>query len=170
MAPTNPYQSPSSQETGTVVPAQNRPVSPMVIGIISIVFAAFGFLSTVVSILMLAFANPVMYTPMGFSSGYMLFSMILGVVFTFWLLAAGIGLIRYRHWGRMSFNWYAIITILWSVSQSAYLLVHMLRVEFADPAMQAGAIGGAVGGLFALILPFVGLIFLNLRSVRESLH
>jgi hypothetical protein len=142
----------------------------MVMGIISIVFAAIGVLGSAVSVLMVLFSDPEILTPTGFSSGYMVFSTVLGIVFAIWLLVAGIGLVRYRKWGRLNFNLYAVITIVLSISQSVYMLVNVLGADFDNPAQQAGMIGGSIGGLLGLIFPIVGLVFLNLPSVRASLR
>lgn len=169
MDDSNPYQASTVGEAATVAPPRSRSVSPMVFGILCIVFAGLSLLFLPFS-LWIVFSDPGMYEQMGYSAAYARGSTILGLPFAVWLLVTGIGLVRYRKWGRVSFNVYAVITILWGIGNSIYMFVNLFGSEFANPAQQAGAIGGSIGGMFGLIFPILGLAFLNLASVRASLR
>ncbi len=94
-----------------------RPVSIVVLGVLNLLFAVLGLLSTVGSVLILLgmnASNPV-YGIMQSSEAYRIFmyvSVPLGMVFLCVLVAAGVGLLLSKAWGRTATIVYAIYAIV----------------------------------------------------------
>lgn len=176
--PGNPYQSPESPASPPSLDAMvPRPVTPKVFGILGLIFGILGILGSLVgAVLMRVLPNQgEIYGAIGYSGGYQTVTTVLGVVGAFVLIAASIGLLRYRDFGRLLFIAYAVYTILFTLANSGYLVFTAMRNLGSDlPPEVAGAtvggvVGGAVGGLVGLIFPVLGLILLNRRAVRASL-
>jgi hypothetical protein len=165
----------------------DRPTSVTVFGILNIVFAALGFMG-------IGFAILMMFAPAAFQAknpvldlmrqspaltAYTNISTVIGAAFVFILVAAGIGLLMFRPWGRILSIVYGIYTIA-SVLVSAavnycFLLTPLLEKQAALPPgpEKAGAIGGIIGVFigpcFGLIYPIVLLIFMYRPNVVAAL-
>ncbi len=153
-----------------------RPTSVTVFGVLNLVFGAlglFGMLFTIIIfILPLPTANNPVLEIMRNSPGYALWMKLaipLGFLATGVSIAAGIGLLKLKNWGRTLSIGYAIYSI------AAVLLGSVLNYFFImQPLMEqasqksgpeaAGLIGAAIGGTFGscfgMIYPILLLIFM----------
>jgi hypothetical protein len=163
----------------------HRPTSVTVFGILNLIFGGLGMCG-------LVFLAILMFVPIeGFdpNSGmgpleehpvfqaYQQISVGLGFVSSIVLIAAGIGLLRLRPWGRtlsIVYAGYAIVsTILGTIINFAVMMpIMMQQAEAAEgPARAAamgGAIGGSVGGCVGLIYPVLLLYFMLRPHVRAA--
>jgi hypothetical protein len=160
-----------------------RPASIPIFGVINIIFAVFGLLGTVNSLLILIgmdSSNPV-YVIMQTNRLYriiMYVSAPLALVFAGLLLAAGVGLLLSKPWGRKISIVYGILGIVIglvsSIVNAEFLLVPLLEQarQTDDPTVIAalfGAIGGMVGGCIGVIHPILLLFFMTRKNVVEYL-
>ncbi|MBK7584561.1 MAG: hypothetical protein IPI67_30790 [Myxococcales bacterium] len=112
----------------------------------------------------------------GFLGAWMYASLALGTLAAILLIAAGVGVVRGRRWGRSLTLWHA------GISVALMVLGQLVSVLFLYPALwqlgqggtaaeRGGAIGGVVGGLFgglfALVLPVLELIVMTRPHVRD---
>lgn len=184
---TNPFEISDSQpEVG--LPSGKRPVSATVFGILNLVFGIMGICGGIFTVGMLAvvvmpdFAemfedNPGMdqFKDPAFRT-FLLVQTILSLGLTVLLIISGIGLLKFKPWGRTTAIWYAIPTILVVIGSTIgqYVLVVMPALaRAAEGPERLSAIGGLVGGifgaLFGLLYPVLLLIFMNRRSFREQI-
>ncbi len=109
--------------------------------------------------------------------GWILVSTVIGIILSIALIAAGIGLIREKAWGRsvsIAYAWLMIVLVVIGslIMLFAFALPLLQGMDpAASPADTAAVIGGVVGATvgmcFGLIYPILLLIFLNRRAVRE---
>jgi len=161
----------------------NRPTTLTVLGILAIIFGAYGLLCTPFALLMTAgFGSEIFKEVMpGFGSGpmqiWMYASSGLAIVASLFELAAGIGLLQVKEWGRKLAIGLCVYKILFSFVSAAVqvLMVRPMMAEMmkdlpagasGEAAMAGGMIGGVIGGavgiLFAVVLYSV-LIYLLTR-------
>jgi hypothetical protein len=170
---TNPYASPTPfGEPGSDRPLNaGMPVAGIIFGVLHIVFGLFGICGTAASSLMffipidpaMARQNPVLKL-MEDSPFYRIFnqgSLIVGLIATLVLIAAGIGLLMQRPFGRQLSIGYGVYGVV------AVILGTIVNVLFVFPALlenyqalppgpeKAGAIGGIVGGVIGLVLGII---------------
>jgi len=116
----NPYDSPRAVDRSSGPAVSSRPTSALVFGILNILFAALGLVGLAASIVFLILPidfgvpNPALDLMEESTAYYIfqIFSMILGTIFMVVLLAGGIGLVRFKPWGRtcsIAYGTYAII-------------------------------------------------------------
>lgn len=184
----NPYHSPATPLAVPALPRAGRPASLIVFGILNLVFGVLGVCGSAASSVMFFVdmpPNPGMPNPaldIFQSDGtYRLLiqaMLVLGVVFSLLLLAAGIGLLLSKAWGRtlsIAYGWYAIAAAVFGlVVNWIYLVQPMLaNVNQAEGPAAAAAIGGAVGGLlggcFSVIYPIILLVFMGRPALRNAL-
>jgi hypothetical protein len=187
----NPYQPPQQPDFTPTTPTSGatRPTILTVFGILNIVFGSFGLLCTPVSALALFIPQPAM--PNGQVNpalaamqdpGYrtfMIFSLVMGMIAAACLLAAGIGLLKQRSWGRtisIGYAGYSLVMVVIGLIISYTYIVSPLMAKAQqnnDPTIQAGAVGGAFGGMAGgcagAIYPVLLLIFMNQKSVKGAL-
>lgn len=178
----NPYQSPTSSESSSVFPHekyQSKPASVTVFGILALVFGGISLLGGLANLVTSNMAvktdameqQQAMLDAMGYSRTYMTISNAVGLVFSIGLIAIGIGLLMRKEWGRLAFNGYALLIIVWTTVNFIYVLINLLGSEIAEnPVVLGGAIGGLIGSLLGLLYPGLGLYFLNRPVVKQSLH
>src|SRR3954464_13258622 len=151
-----------------------RPTSVSVFGILNLVFACFGVIGVFASIAMFYMPNssnnPVVKIMQDNPSyaAFLKISIPLGILSCGALLAAGIGLLMLKNWGRLLSIGYAVYAILFGLVGMVANFLFVVR-PLLDQASQkqgpeaagaiGGAIGGSVGGCFGLVYPILLLIF-----------
>ena len=152
-----------------------RPTSVTVFGILNIAFACFGVLGILASIALFnlpaSSGNPVVKIMQDNPTyaAFMKISILLGIFSSLAMLAAGIGLLMLKGWGRYLSIGYAIYAILFGIVGVVMNFLFLVRPLLERASQQqgpeaAGAIGGAIGGsfggCFGLIYPILLLIFM----------
>ena len=154
-----------------------RPASVTVFGVLNIVFGALGFVAIIFSAIMLmvlpagSTANNVLEI-MRNSPGYamwMKMAIPLGILAAGVSIAAGIGLLKLKGWGRtlsIGYGIYSIVAGIVGVMLNFVFIVHPLMQQASQKsgpeaaAMIGGMIGGTIGGCFGMIYPVLLLIFM----------
>ena len=194
----NPYESTDPQSTFSPPVSEEKPTSVRVLGIINIVFSAMALCGLGFTTMMFMggmleaipqdpnMPNPTLDLWQN-NAGYrafMIASMVLGLIFAVALFIGGIGLIKYKRYGRsasIAYAWYAIVSaIVGMVVNYFFIFRPMLdALQNVEPgnaqqgAMVGGTIGGIVGGVIggcaAMIYPCVLLYFMSRPNVKRSL-
>ena len=182
----NPYQ-PQAPGQGNSLLQGQRPVTATVFGILNLVFGILGIcgiFSGIVGVAIMSseifdaemkskmnlqqFEDPLFF---GLLCMQMFMSGILSVV----VIISGIGLLKFKSWGRKLANFYAVATLILlvvgttiSVIFTVIPAVNEANNPGASPEKVSAAIGGVAGGVFGLcfgiIYPICVLIFLNRRN------
>jgi hypothetical protein len=161
-----------------------RPTAVTVFGILNIVFAALGFFGALASVMLFmavagTIKNPVIQlihdNPT--YAAWMKISIVLGLLVSLALLAAGIGLLMLKPWARIVSILYAIYSIVMlivgSVVNYFFLIQPLLQqAQQKQGPEAAGAVGGAIGGMFVscfgLIYPVLLLIFMLRPNIKAA--
>lgn len=180
----NPYHAPSATAAG--LPAA-RPASLIVFGVINIVFGLIGLCGTAASSAMFfvdlpqdpRISNPALDL-LNTNASYRLYlqvTTVIGALASLVLLAAGIGLLLAKAWGRtlsIGYGCFAIVfAVVGMIGNWTFVMKPMLAAaqEAGGPAAM-GAVGGAVAtllsGIFSLIYPIVLLVFMNRPALRAA--
>lgn len=162
-----------------------RPTSVTVFGVLNLVFAVLGGVGLVASIglfLLPADTNNPVVQLLHDNPAYATWLKIcipLGVLSCAVLLAAGIGLLCLKSWGRVLSIVHAGYSIVFGVVGMAvnfvYLMQPMLeqaREKHGPEAAAAigGAIGGSIGSCFGMAYPIILLIFMLRPSMAAIFH
>lgn len=188
----NPYE--SSQQYGADIayapPSKGKPASVIVFGILNLIFSALGICGIGSSLLSFMIPrNPNMPNLVvdlmrdnPAYLGFTYFGLGLGFIFLILLIAAGVGLLQGRKYGRtlsIIYGWYAIASGIIGMIANYFFL---LRPLLAQAQNAGGAAGGAgwqavmigivtlAGGFIGLIYPVLLLIFMNRQNVRDALR
>ncbi|MEM9186273.1 MAG: hypothetical protein AAGB00_07245 [Planctomycetota bacterium] len=176
---TNPFESPqaaaadvSNSPDYAVTPP--RPKSPLVFGVLSLIFAAFGIVGGIAGMVIFAVMEDQLpaqgVQPLPFPKWYLTATQVSGFLISLLLLAAGVSLVRHKDSGRKLFNAYSWIAIAVQVLSTAFAVYVVLTVAAgSDAAAIGGVVGGVIGGMMGLIFPVLGMIFLNRNAVKQSL-
>jgi hypothetical protein len=157
-----------------------RPASVTVFGILNIVFAALGVIGMVASIVLFflpaSSSNPVIkliHESTAYAT-WLKVCIVLGVMSSTALLAAGIGLLCLRSWARKLSIGYAIYAIVFGILGAVVNFIYLVQPMLEQARQQqgpeavgalGGAVGGSVGGCFGLIYPVLLLIFMTRPTV-----
>jgi len=162
-----------------------RPASVTVFGVLNIVFGALGLVAIIFSAIALMVVptgstnNPVLEI-MRNSPGYaawMKMAIPLGILASGVSIAAGIGLLKLRRWGRslsIGYGIYAIVAGVLGVMLSFIFVMQPLMQQASQKsgpeaaALIGGAIGGTIGGCFGMIYPVLLLIFMFRPKVAAA--
>lgn len=181
----NPYQSPALQTSEPTF--GSKPITATVFGILNTVFGTLGMLFNV-GILTLAIFSAggierpempdILTNPAReiLNRVNMFVSGLLSVV----LIAAGIGLLKFRPWGRTLSNlWGAanlVMLVIAFVAHAAWLLPALQNFDSLESngpkqaAVVVAASGAIAGSCLGTIYPILLLIFVNRRSFREKIY
>jgi hypothetical protein len=157
-----------------------RPTSVTVFGILNLVFAAFGFVGLLISLVLFFVPESsenhvvkLIHSSPAYAA-YLKISIGLGLLACLALLAAGIGLLMLKPWARTLSIVYAIYSILQAIVGTIinyFLLVRPLIEQAQNSsgpeaaAAMGGAIGGTIGGCVGLIYPALLLFFMMRPNV-----
>ncbi len=163
-----------------------RPTAVTVFGVLNIVFAVFGIIGLMASVVLFlpqsALAhNPVIQLIHDNPAYGMWIKLTIGLGFlaTGAKLASGIGLLLLKPWARLLAIGYAIyaigMVVVGSVVNYFFLMRPLLEQAQAKQGPEAaaaigGAIGGTVGGCFGLIYPVLLLVFMLRPNVVAAFH
>lgn len=152
-----------------------RPVSVLVFGILNFVFAAFAVIGLVASVALFSLPEDPTDPIIQFlhqNATYAVWLKIcipLGVLSCGALLAAGLGLLSLKPWGRtlsLAYAIYAIVFVLVGMGVNLVLMIQPVskpaprQAELAAAAAIGGPLSGTVGGLFWVIYPILMLVFM----------
>lgn len=165
---TNPYESPTAYSSGYGTVGAEKPVAGIVFGILNLLFGTLGICGIAFSSLMffipldpdMVRQNPALQLLQDnqFYKLFMQASIVVGGVFTFVLIGAGVGLLMMKSFGRtlsIWYGWYGIISTVLTAVVNVFivfpaLIDHMNNMP-QGPA-QAGAIGGIIGGIVGIVI------------------
>ena len=163
-----------------------RPTSVTVFGVLNIVFAGLGFFSVIASAMLFTLSganssNPVVQLIQDNPSyaTWIKISVVLGILVSIALLAAGIGLLKLKPWARILSIIYAIyvivMTIVGSVVNYFFLVQPLLEKAHNEQGPEAagaigGAIGGMIGGCFGMVYAILLLIFMMRPKVIAAFN
>ena len=198
--PSNPYQfeGQTPYAAAPQVQTSDKPKAIKVFGILNVIFGGLGLLGTCIGLgAILAITSGLLPAPEGQSNPgfvtqdedaflyfYNIISAAFALLFTIVLLASGIGLLRYRKWGRNTgLAWVAysvIATIIASVVTWTHIYPHQLEMlatneAMADvPNMEAILLGSMIFGnvlsVGYLIYPVLFAIFGSKQSFKDALN
>jgi hypothetical protein len=191
----NPYQPQATGRGNNLLPGQ-RPAVATVFGILNLVFGIIGVCSSLAVVSGFTFLFNVLDAktraqmkldesmqqfndPTFF--GLFVMQMVLGTILSGVIIASGIGLLKFKPWGRKFANFYAIAyLILLVVGVSINVIFTLIPAvneannPGASPDKIGAAVGGAVGGVFSVcfgvIYPICILIFLNRRAFVDQIE
>lgn len=181
--PPNPYQ---SNVAGAPLPPAGsaKPTSITVFGILNIIFGALGICGLSVAVVglfapMAAGMELPEDNPMN-SPAYRVFTIVtipLGLVATIVLVAAGVGLLNDKDWGRkfsIGYAIYAIVSgLIGTVLNVVLIMVPMMQQMGGGEQMAAavgGMVGGTIGGCIGLIYPALLWYFMTRPHVVNYLR
>jgi hypothetical protein len=153
-----------------------RPVSVTVFGVLNIVLGALGLFGMIFTIILLVLPLPTTNNPaleiMRNSPGYAALMKImipLGFLACGVSVAAGIGLLKLKNWGRTLSIGYAIYSIVAGLFGSMFNYIFLMRPLMEQASQKSGpeaagligvAVGGIFGSCFGMIFPVLLLIFM----------
>lgn len=157
-------------EVSRVPPAQARPASVTVFGILNIIFGAMGLLATPLGILVI-FATP---RTMNLSAGvkvWLLFGSLVGLACAVVLIVTGIGLLKLKPWARIWTFGYGLFAIGWGILGMIVNIISMSTGGYGYSSQQLpGVIGGFCGGIVGLIYPILLVVFMRKENVIQAFN
>jgi hypothetical protein len=151
---------------------QKRPVSVTIFGILNIGFGVLGVITTIVGMALHspggAALSPIIkkvYDNPSFSA-WMKIATPLGSVAALVIIAAGIGLLLLRDWGRLTSIGYAIYGIVIALVNTTL----MLNAAFGEQGLTMIILlfAALVGLVFGLVYPVLLLIFMTRAKVKAA--
>lgn len=182
----NPYLAPAVPASAPPDMPQPRPASLTVFGILNIIFGVIGLCGTAGGVLPFVMdlpSDPGVPNPMldliKSNAGYRTFLMVslaLGAIIAVLVLAAGIGLLLSKAWGRtlsIVYGWYTIVAAIVGMVVNWYVMQPLLAKmqEAGGPgqlAVTAGLVGGLIGAGLGMIYPILLLVFMNRPAIRAA--
>ena len=153
-----------------------RPTSVTVFGVLNLVFGAIGLFGMMFTVIILILPLPTTNNPvleiMRNSPGYALWMKLaipLGFLACGVSIAAGIGLLKLKNWGRTLSIGYAIYSIVACLLGAVLNYIFIMQPLMERASQKSGpeaagligaAIGGTFGSCFGMIYPVLLLIFM----------
>lgn len=160
-----------------------RPASVTIFGVLNFVFAAFAVIGLMASVALFSLpgdpSDPVIRL-LRQSATYAVWLKIcipLGLLSCAALLAAGLGLLSLKSWGRtlsVAYAIYAIVFVLVGTGLNLILMIQPLsepaprQAELAVAGAIGGPLSGTVGGLFWVVYPILLLVFMLRPKVAAA--
>ena len=145
-----------------------RPTAVTVFGILNIVFGTLGLMCMPLAFVGM-FAMPHVGNPAALPKVWLLFSSAIGLGCTVLLIAAGIGLLYLKAWGRRCSLFYGWFAIVWGIIGAGLnIWFTTLKAEGNMEMVLPSVIGGVCGGLIGLIYPILLVIFMQRPNVKEA--
>ena len=155
-------------EGSSVPPAQARPTSVTVFGILNIIFGAMGLLAIPLGIIMM-FVRP---RTMNLSEGvrvWLMFSSVIGLARVVLLIVTGIGLLKLKRWARVWTFGYGLFAIGWQILGMIVVIIFISTGGYGYSSQQMpGIIGGSCGGIVGLIYPILLVVFMRREDVIQA--
>jgi len=166
----------AGEVAGQLRPA--RPTAVTVFGVLNIVFGGMGLMCTPLAVVAQFLPQPPDAPQVTFPPAmqvYSMFSFGLNVLMAAVLLAAGIGLLKQRRWGRQVSYAYGWFSVIWGVIGMAFVLV-MLGGSFGNTgtsgpesmAATSGLVGGMCLGLLGLVYPILLIVYMKKPHVVDA--
>ena len=171
----SPSLSPSLVTEGSgVPPAQIRPTSFTVFGIINIVWGAMGILAIPLGIIMMFIRPRNISLSESFRVRLML-SSVVGLACAVLLIVTGIGLLKLKSWARVWTLGYGLFAIGWGILGMIVNIIFMSSGGYGYssqqmPGMVGGVIGGFCGGIVGLIYPILLVVFMRKENVIQAFN
>jgi len=192
IGPVNPYEPPRAPATEPRPAPAQGPAKPglttgvQATAVAEIFFGGMGLLGAPLALFFRGMArDPVSMriqeiTWEGALGGWTRVSLGLGTLLAVVLLASGIGVLKRKAWARRSGIAYACVSLAMQVIGLAMTVLVLFPAldalaeqyaydRTASAAVMGGRIGGAFGGLFALILPIAVLVVMTRPGVKAQL-
>lgn len=184
----NPYEAPASQSATVPTGPPVRPTTATVFGVLNVIFGLLGLFGGIIGLAMLALMQsealgqqdlpPTLNNPT--LNTINLVNSVLGLGLSCVLIASGVGLLKFKAWGRSSANLYAIgsliLLVIGLIAHVIFMLLPALEIMNSMDAQNpeevglvAGAFGGLIGGCVGAIYPLLLLIFMNRRQFKEQI-
>ncbi|MEM9451906.1 MAG: hypothetical protein AAGA75_25730 [Cyanobacteria bacterium P01_E01_bin.6] len=146
----------------------SKPVAVKVFGILNIVFGSLGLVTSPLNFLNLGQSIELLQAE-GFFRTWLSLTVFIAPITSLILLILGIGLLRYKEWGRQGTVLYSWFTIILGIL-SGVITVGSLAGQLSDsnPVILGAVIGGIIGAVVGLIYPIVSLVFLTRPSAKEA--
>lgn len=147
----------------------SKPVAVKVFGILNIVFGTLGLVTSPLNLINVNRSLDLLGAE-GFYRSWAYLSIAITPILSLVLLILGIGLLRYREWGRRGTVIYAWVVIVLGIL-SLLITVGSLATQLGgepNPVIIGGIIGGVIGGIIGLIYPILSLVFLTRPSAKDA--
>jgi hypothetical protein len=151
-------------------PAQiEKPTSVTVFGVLNIIFGTLGLLCAPFGLVGVVAGGKTLNMIAPYKM-FLLFTNIVSLGLSIWLLVLGIGLVTMKSWARSGSVIYACVAIAWTVVGAAMSILALSLGWISPPQGQmAGFIGGMCGGLIGgLVYPLLLLIFMQMENVKQA--
>lgn len=170
----NPYATPTADVNNNL---QVRSAIPKVIGIISLIMAGIGIFGAIAGLAMAAFMPSMLeaQTNLGLSKTYIIGSQVFSLLTSVWAIFIGLKLIKYLDIGRRHFNYYAIVTILFSFV-AYFMTKSMMDNMFSDLAPEAASAASSMSSISSLsvfigpVIVIIVALLLNQQRVKDCLN
>lgn len=184
----NPYQSPIEPVAGGQAPVALRPASVMVFGILNLVLGALGICGNAFGAIALFVKFPAqgpnpMLELMQTSTAYRAMTIVLlglGLIGTIMLIISGVGLLKFKPYGRslaVVYGFYTIATVIIGTVVNTFVVTMPMwaKLESMPPGPEkagliAGLVSGVVGSCFGFIYPCLLLFFMTRKNVVDALR
>lgn len=156
------------------------PTSVKVLGILSIIFGGLGLLCTPLALVNLFIPQGAPGTEiyeLPIMRVWLTVSVVVGMVMSIILLAAGIGLLNLKRWARVWALFYGWFAILWGILGTIFniaIVIPMIQDLGPEGSPEAiggmigGVVGGVCGGIIGLVFPIFMVIYMRRPNVVEA--
>ena len=146
----------------------SKPVAVKVFGILNIVFGSLGLVTSPLNFVNIGQSVEI-FEAEGFFRTWLYISIGITPILSLILLILGIGLLRYKEWGRQGTVIYSWFTIILGIFSSVITVGSLAsRLGDSNPVIIGAVVGGIIGTVIGLIYPIISLVFLTRPSAKEA--